>query len=333
MPKKVQVVVGPGQELCRQILSPRAKAKLESFAEVIWNEGEKPLTAEQWAARLPGAWGAITGWGTPHFDAGILAGADQLRIVGHSAGTVKPIFFPEVFDRGIKVVNSAATIADSVAEFTLLMMLSQLRDVHRYDLAMKGAEPWPKRSGSRELYGKRVGIISASLVGRRVCKLLKPFHTQTLVYDPYLPVEQAKKLGVKLASLEEIMSTCDVVSVHAPVTEETTGMISAKYLKMIKPGTVFVNNARAAVIDYDALTKELADGRFRAALDVFPQEPLAVDSPLRKMPNVFLTPHTAGFAVESYMRLIETVVDDLARFLAGKPLRNEVLKERIRILA
>jgi phosphoglycerate dehydrogenase-like enzyme len=117
------------------------------------------------------------------------------------------------------------------------------------------------------------------------------------------------------------------------VTDETTGMLSAKLLKAIKPGALFVNNARAAVIDYDALTKELASGRFRAALDVFPQEPLAADHPLRKMPNVLLTPHTAGFAVESYMRLIETVVDDFARYLAGKPLRNEVLKERIRILA
>jgi len=212
-------------------------------------------------------------------------------------------------------------------------MLSLLRDFHPYDQALKAGDPWPKRRDSHELYGKRVGLISASMVGRRVIRLLEPFHTHILVYDPYLPAQEAAKLGVTLASLDEIMSICDVISIHAPVTEETMGMVTARHLATIRPGALFINNARAVVIDYDALYKELATGRFRAALDVFPQEPLPVDSPFRKLPNVLLTPHFAGYSAESRLRLIETVVDDFERFWKGEPLLNAVSPDRIRILA
>jgi len=333
MASKPRVVVVPGQELCREILSPRARAKLESFASPIWNEGEKSLNTEELMARLPGAWGCITSWGSPRFTEEVLALADELRIVGHAAGTVKPLFYPAVSERGIIVVNAAATIADAVAEFTLAVILCMLRDFHHYDHALKAGDPWPKRQVSHELYGKRVGIISASMVGRRVIRLLEPFHTRILVYDPYLPAQEAAKLGVELASLEDIMSTCDIISVHAPVTEETGGMITANHLKMIRPGALFINNARAAVIDYDALYKELATGRFRAALDVFPEEPLPLDSPFRKLPNILLTPHFAGYSAESRMRLIETVVDDLERFWRGETPLNLVSPEKIRILA
>jgi len=330
---KVRVVVVPGQALLREILSPRAKAKLESFAEPVWNEKEEPLDAEELKARLPGAWGCITSWGAPRFSAEIVAAADKLQIIGHAAGSVKGLFYPAVFDRGITVVNAAATIADSVAEFTLAEMLALLRDFYPYSEAMRAGEVWPKRGASHELYGKRVGIISASLVGRRVIKLLEPFRTDTLVYDPYLPLPEAQRLGVKLAALDTIMSTCDVISIHAPVTDETIGMITADLLKMIRPGAVFINTARAAVVDYDALYAELATGRFKAALDVFPHEPLAADSPFRALPNVILTPHMAGWATESRLRLVETVVDDMARFLKGERLLNWVDPAKIAILA
>lgn len=333
MTEKPKVVVVPGQELCREILSARAKAKLEEIATPVWNEGEKPLTPEQLKARLPGAWGCITSWGAPSFTPELLAAADQLRIIGHAAGSVKALCWPHAFQRGIVVVNAASTIADSVAEFTLAVMLSMLRDYQRYDTAMKSGVLWPKRENIHELYGKRVGIISASMVGRRVIRLLAPFQTHILVYDPYLSQEEAAQMGVQRATLEKIMSTCDIISVHAPVTTETIGMISALHLRMIPDGALFINTARAAVVDYDALLRELQTGRFRAALDVFPEEPLPLDSPFRRLPNVLLTPHLAGLTVESRLRLVETVVDDFERFLQGQPLLNRVPPEKVPILA
>jgi len=333
MTNKPKVVVVPGQELCRDLLSNYAKAKLESFAAPIWNEAEKPLDAEELTARLPGAWGCITSWGAPTFTEEVLSVADKLRIIGHAAGSVKRYFYPAAFKRGITVVNAAATIADSVAEFTLAVMLTMQRDFQGYDAAIKAGEKWPKRRDIHELYGKRVGIISASMVGRRVIHLLEPFHTRILVYDPYLPNEEAAELGVQLAPLEEIMSTCDIISVHAPVTDETVGMITADHLRMLRDDALFVNTARAIIVDYDALCKELQSGRIRAALDVFTKEPLPVDSPFRGLPNVILTPHLAGWTVESRLRLIETVVDDFERFLKGEPLLNRVPPEKIRILA
>ena len=326
------VVVVPGQELCRDILSESAKAKLESFAAPLWNTGEKPLTAEQLQERLPGAWGLLTSWGVPKFTEEMLASADQLVIVGHAAGSVRAMF-PIVANHGITVVNAAATIADSVAEFTLLMMLALLRNYQPMNAQLKAGERWPTRANIRELYGKRVGLVSASMVGRRVLRLLEPFHCQVIVYDPYLPQSAAQEMGVELASLEELMSTCDVISVHAPVTDETIGMISAQHVRMIRDGAVLVNNARAVVMDYDALLQELQTGRFSAALDVFPQEPLAEDSPFRKLDNVILTPHMAGWATESRLRLAATVIDDMERFLQGKPLLNWVNPDKIKILA
>ena len=127
--------------------------------------------------------------------------------------------------------------------------------------------------------------------------------------------------------------SCPVILIHAPVTDETVGMISADLLRRIPDGAVLCNSARAVVIDYDALLEELQTGRFKAALDVFPKEPLESGSPFRKLPNVILTPHMAGWTTESRLRLIETVVDDFARFKNGEPLLNQVPVEKIAILA
>lgn len=333
MSNKPIVVVVPGQELCRDILSEKARSKLASFATPIWNEQEKPLSREQLAELLPGAWGVLSSWGVPRFDEELAALANELKIIGHAAGSVKGNFYPAAFDAGIKVVNAAGTIADAVAQFTLATMLGLLLDYQHYNAIMHQSGQWPSRHDIHDLYGAKVGLISASQVGRRVIKLLQPFAPQIKVYDPYLPADAAQELGVEQIELDELMATCDVISVHAPVTDETIGMITADHIRAIRDGAVFINTARAAVIDYDALEAELGTGRFRAALDVFPQEPLAADSPFRQMPNVILTPHMAGWTEEARLRLIETVVDDMLRLWNGEPLQNEVLASKMSILA
>ncbi len=330
-----KIIFLPRRSLAADILSERAKATLSSLGTVVWNETDRDWTPAELAAELPDADAVITSWGTPVFTPELLAVAPRLQIVGHAAGSVKRLMPPEGFARGIVVVSSAALIADSVAEYTLWAMLSMQRNLYRYAKLMKQERGWkgPDEDYGHELYFKKVGIVSASMVGRRVIALLKPFHCDVRVYDPYLSDEESQSLGVRRVSLEALFAESDIVSVHAPTTPETKRMIGAVHFKAIQDGALFVNTARTWVLDQDALIAELQTGRFRAVLDVFDEEPLPPGHPVRDLDNVFITPHISAYTAESRRRLVEGVVDDLARFFAGEPLKLAVPPERLSIMA
>jgi phosphoglycerate dehydrogenase-like enzyme len=325
----------PRTGLARDILSERATATLNGLGEVVWNVRDRDYTPEELAELLPGTEAVVTSWGTPVFTPELLAVADSLRIVGHAAGSVKHLMPKEGYDRGITVLSAAAVIADSVAEYTLWAMLSWQRDLYRHDGRLKQERGW-KEAGERfshELYYKRVGIVSASLVGRRVIALLKPFSCEILVYDPTLSQQDAESLGVRRASLEEIFAQSDIVSLHAPVIPETKEMVGARHFQIMKEGALFINTARAWVVDQAAMMDELKTGRIRAVLDVFDQEPLPPDDALRDLDNVLLTPHVSGFTTESRLRLVEAIADDMVRFFAGQTPVLAVSWERLKIMA
>ncbi|NPV07319.1 MAG: hydroxyacid dehydrogenase [Anaerolineae bacterium] len=325
----------PPRPLSADILSERARSILESLGQVIWNETDENLNAEQLAELLPGAEAVVTSWGSPAFSPELLQAAHSLRIVGHAAGSVKHLMPKEGYDRGIVVLSAAPVIADSVAEYTLWAMLSAQRDLYKYEHRMKVERGWrrPEDGWGHELYFKRVGIIAASMVGRKVMRLLGPWDCDLVVYDPYLSEEGAAQLGARKVGLEELMSTADIVSVHAPTTPETEKMLRAEHFRSMKDGALIVNNARAWVLDEEALIEELKTGRIRAVLDVFGQEPLPADSPLRDLPNVFLTPHMAGASEESRGRLVEAIAKDMARYFAGEQPEMAVTWQRLQIMA
>jgi phosphoglycerate dehydrogenase-like enzyme len=331
-----KILVLPQGTLYQEIMSPHAEEVLRSLGEVVHYTGEGRITAEDISDLLPGTDAVITSWGaSPKFDEQLLLHADRLKIIGHIAGTIKGFIGPEVFDQGIAVTHAASTIAESVGEWALTATLVSLRKAHQFNATMH-AGGWSKRETGfgHELIRKRVGVIAASMTGRAFIKLLKGFEVDILVFDPYLTAERAAELGVRRAeTLDEVFASCDVVSNHAPTTPETNGMIGAPQLAKLRDGALFVNTARAAAIDYDALTRELQSGRIDAALDVFPKEPLDPASPLRGLPNVVLSPHVAGATVESRSRLGETVVEDIARFFAGQPLQHGVTKAMLATMA
>ena len=285
-PPTIALLLTP--ELRAQMLSSAAEERLASFGKVV-SPGPGELTPENLPRLVEGASAALTGWGTPPITAALLAARPELKFVSHSAGSVRRLVPAEAIESGrLEVSHVAIHIAEAVAEFVLAQILSILREPHLHDAGMKAGEPWlelRKRHLGRLLGSLTVGIVGAGYVGRLVIRLLKAFDARVQVYDPFLTPERAKELGVESASLDTVLSTSDIVSLHAPVLPETRHMIGAEQLKMLRDGTIFINTARSALVDEAALVEALKENRFIAAIDVFDAEPLPADSPFRSLPE------------------------------------------------
>jgi phosphoglycerate dehydrogenase-like enzyme len=272
----------------------------------------------------------VTGWGTPPLPLGDWSpDTSPLRLIAHTAGTVKQLLPPQALERGLLVAHANESLAESVAEFTIGAILMARRQAFAAFARMRRGGTHLGPHASRELRGSSVGIIGASAIGRRVLALLRPFGPRLLLADPYCPPEQAAALGAELLPLHDLLAQSDVVSLHAPVTRETLGMLGAREFAAMRDGALFVNTARGRLIDAEALLRELQSGRISALLDVTePTEPLPPDSPFLQLDNCVVLPHIAAISLEARRRQGEYTVDDVLRYLGGEPLRFQVTRER-----
>lgn len=319
-----------------EVFTPSAIERLGSFARVIAAGEDTAAIAQRLPKLLPEADACMTGWGSPPLTPELLERAPRLKIITHSAGSIKRLIPVEAFERGIVVSHAADIIAEAVCECTLLMTLTGLRRMHLMDRTLKACRPWSEARqifAGHQLAGSHVGLVGCGYVARKVIGLLKPFDVTIRVYDPYLSAERAAELGVISTSLDEVMARSTVVSDHAPITPETRHLIGAAQLARLRDGAIFVNTARAWTVDYGALLQELRTGRIWAALDVFEEEPLPEDSPFRQLENVFVTPHEAGHTVETYQKQGTAMVDELERFFAGQPLKYQIAPSAYAIMA
>jgi len=291
------------------------------------------------AGELLGEAEVIVGhWGCPPVDAGVLARAPNLGLIAYAAGTVKGVVTDAVFERGIRVTTGARANAEPVAELTLAAILLAgkdafwLRDLLR-DPSVAAHRPIGEVPTGN--WGKTIGIVGASAVGRRVIELLRPFpHLAVALYDPFVDEEEAARLGVRRhEDLDDLCAVADVLSIHAPDLPATRGMIGARQLAALRTGATLVNTARGALVDHAALVAELRAGRLYAVLDVTDPEPLPEDHPLRHLPNVFLTPHVAGSMGTELHRLAEHVIEEVRRWVAGEEAADEVTRERLERMA
>src|SRR4051794_10827284 len=197
----------------------------------------------QIAALLRDATVAVTGWGTARFDAKLLASAPKLKLIAHSAGSVKSVVADAVYEHGIRVTTSAAANAAPVAETTVAMMVVMLKRIP-WLLKSHGSKNLARQIGPiRELRDLSVGIIGASRVGREVIRLLKSYPRLSVrVYDPYLSDADAKEMRVERATLEETCA-CDVVSVHTPQVPQTLHMLNAQTLALLPDHAVLINTS------------------------------------------------------------------------------------------
>lgn len=310
-----------------RIFSDAAWRALDSFADVIHHPGDEPADKAALIALLPTADACITGWDVAPLDADVVAAAPKLRAVAHAAGSVKRFVSDAVWARGIQVTSAAPALARDVAETTVGLMIVGAKRIwplaeHVRAGGWRESPAWP----SRELHSSVVGLIGASNVGRHVIELLRPFQTTVLLYDPYVDASEAERLGVEKVDLAELARRADIVSVHAPSTPGTYHMLDRAFLAAMKDDAVLINTARGALIDEPALIDVLGKGRFFAFLDVTDPEPPALDSPLRRLPNVVVTPHLAG-CIDDCSRLGEMAVEELRRFFAGEPPLCRIMPE------
>jgi phosphoglycerate dehydrogenase-like enzyme len=279
-------------------------------------------------------------WGCPRFDASVLGRAPRLGLFAYAAGTVKGTVDPLVFDHDIRVTSGADANAEPVAEFTLATILFANKDVFwQRDVRRSPRDPSLRtrrqpRSFPVGNYDKTIGIIGASLIGRRVIELLGAFpHLRVSLYDPYVSADEARALGVQKMELDELCASVEILSIHAPDLPSTRHLVGAAQLAALPTGATVVNTARGALLDHEALLEEVASGRLSAVLDVTDPEPLPDDHPLWSMPNVFITPHLAGSQGTELRRMVDHVVDEIDRWRSGRPARNGITKDLLERLA
>lgn len=325
------IYVAMSHELCRELLLDEQLARLEGLAQIErWpGPGNPPLEVVEEAARR--AQVLLTGWGTPalRFLTAWEPETFAVRLIAHSAGTVKYLVPLEALERGLRVTHANESLAEAVAEFTLGAIILARRQAFTAAARMAANRPQVPISRQHELGGSTVGIIGASAIGRRVMRLLQPFGVTLLVYDPYCTPETAAAHQASLVELPELMRRSDIVTLHAPVTPETIGMLGAAEFAAMKAGALFVNTARGRLIDHAALLAELQSGRIHALLDVTdPTEPLPPDSPFFALENCVVFPHMAAVTIETRRRQSSIIVDELLLYLKDQPIGFEVTRAR-----
>ncbi|WP_406441459.1 hydroxyacid dehydrogenase [Streptomyces sp. NBC_01613] len=322
MPERPQALFAMTAQNVPQVFPPQVLAQLRESVRIDPTRVAQDFTDPRVRDTLARTEILVTGWGCPRLDAAALDAAPELRAVLHSAGSVKGFVTPEVWRRGIAVSSAAAANAIPVAEYTLAMILLAgkevlaARDRLRTERAFPGWEFVPGIGN----HGRRVGVIGASRIGRRLLDLLRPFELRPGLTDPYVTEAQAAALGVPLLPLDDLLRTSDIVTLHAPETPETRHLIGRRELALMPDGAVLINTARGGLVDHEALMAELRTGRLSAVLDVTDPEPLPADSPLYDLPNAFVTPHLAGSQGNEVARLGRTVAEEAARWVAGEGL-------------
>lgn len=254
----------------------------------------------------------------------VIRSTSNLKMISVAFTGVDHIGLDECRDMGITVCNAAGYSTSSVAELTYGLIISVLRNIVPLDSA---ARHGGTKLGftQNELYGKTMGIIGTGAIGNRVAEIAKAFGCRVAACSRSVK-QSILDMEIKYVSLEELMSTSDIVSVHVPLTEETKGMINSRLISLMKPSSVFINTSRGGVVDYGALTQALKSGKIAGAgIDVFETEPpISKDHPLMDAPNTVLTPHIGFAAEEAIYRRTQITFDNILEWADGNP-QNVVL--------
>ena len=314
------------------VYTPEMRDRLGVDREVFTKE--KVLAA-------PAAFSEVTEifstWGMPAFtEEEIRTVFPNLRCVYYSAGTVQSFARP-FLNCGVRVFSAWAANAVPVAEFTVSEIVLCMKGFFwtvGADSAAKMAFARKERKKIRGNYCFRVGILGAGMVGKEVIRLLRNYECEIAVFDPFLPDEKARELGVTKASLDEIFATCDVVSNHLANNEQTKGMLRGAHFAAMGKDCFFINTGRGAQIVESEMTDVLAERKdLTVLLDVTYPEPPVENSPLYSLQNVILTPHIAGSLGKEYHRMALYMAEEAERVAKGEAARWEVTLKMLETMA
>jgi len=256
--------------------------------------------------------------------ADVLAAGKRLKVIGRAGVGVDNIDVPAATQAGVVVINAPDGNTISTAEHSFAMLMALARNIPQaYKKLSEGI--WDRKSFQGvELNGKILGILGLGRIGTEVAKRAKAFHMKIMAYDPYLTEERAEKLGVTVASVDEIVRQADFITVHTPLTKETRYLIGSREFAKMKDGVRVINCARGGIIDEKALYEAIITGKVAgAALDVFEVEP-PVDNPLLNLPQVVVTPHLGASTVEAQENVAIDVSEEILKVLRGQPFKNAV---------
>ncbi|MFF0482811.1 hydroxyacid dehydrogenase [Streptomyces sp. NPDC004435] len=303
---------------------PPAVRRLSAYVDIDPAHVAENLTEEP---ALEDAEILITSWGCPVLDEDVLARAPALKAIVHAAGSVKHHVTQACWDRGLAVSSAAAANAVPVAEYTVAAILfanKRVLDIGALYRDHRAPLDWSRHFPGFGNYRRTVGVVGASLVGRKVIELLRPYDLDVLLADPHVSTLRAAALGVRKVEPDELVSASDVVSLHAPALPETHHFMDARRLALMRDGATLVNTARGSLVDTEALTTEALSGRIRAVIDVTEPEVLPAGSPLYSLPNVLLTPHIAGSLGGELQRITAGALDEIERYCTGEPFAHAV---------
>jgi phosphoglycerate dehydrogenase-like enzyme len=276
----------------------------------------------------------FSGWEGPVLDKPLLDAMPALRAVFYAAGTVRGVVTDAFWARGLPITTAAAANAVPTATFAEAVILLSLKQA--WPFLRENCPTWAPFDETPEsgVHGGVVGIVGLSKVGRLVARGLRDRGVRVLLADPTVSAEAASAEGYVKATLDEVFERADVVSLHAPWLPSTEGMVTGAHLRRMKRHATFVNTARGAIVREEDLVEVLTERPdLTACLDVTTEEPLPAESPLRTLPNVWLTPHIAGARHRECELLGLMAAEECRRFLAGEPLEAPVSEAQARHMA
>ena len=298
----------------RSLLDPVQLAALPEF--LMYDDA--PPSQEALVARLTDAWGMVLGWA--RIDERVLAACPSLKFISFTGvGVTNYVDLDAATRRGVLVANTPHYGDDTVAEYTLALMLGLARHLTVLQRTLREGR-WDQEPAGIELRGKTLGILGLGGVGSRVARLGGALGMRVVAWTAHPSPERAAACGITFVERDDLAAASDVVSIHLALTSGTRHLVDGPFLSRMKPGALLINTGRGALVDTAALIDALEAGRLAgAALDVFEDEPLPPDHPLRRVEHVVLTPHAAYNSREAAKRQLSIAVENVVAALQGRP--------------
>lgn len=255
-------------------------------------------------------------------DRQVIENSNRLRMIQRTGVGLDTLDLQFLKGKGIPVYVNFGVNSRSVAEHTIMLILSVLRKLPQVDSTLKKGI-WLKHElglECHELSGKTIGMIGMGAIGRIVAQLLKPFNVNILYYDVLRLHDNIElELNVRYCPFQEVISESDIVSLHCGLSPETTGLIGKMEIQSMKSGVIIINTSRGKLVDQDVLVEGLQSGKIGGAgLDVFSEEPLLPTNSLLKIDNVVLTPHIGGVSLQAFVRMFTEAFNNIQLFDSGK---------------